>query len=84
MPVLYQLFKLQGSQHTIAHQSTNLQTPQHFPRGLALWVAQGRFPAAQHIGRKNFWTRAAVERWKTLLFSAQENWTPGSATRREI
>ena len=52
------------------------------PRGLALLVAQGKFPAAQRIGRKNFWTRAAVERWKTLLFSAQENWTPGSATRR--
>jgi predicted DNA-binding transcriptional regulator AlpA len=51
------------------------------PRCLALWVAQGKFPAAQRIGRKNFWTRAAVERWKTLLFSAQENWTPGSATR---
>jgi predicted DNA-binding transcriptional regulator AlpA len=50
------------------------------PRCLALWVAQGKFPPAQRIGRRNFWTRAAVERWKTLLFSAQENWTPGAAS----
>jgi len=46
------------------------------PRCLDGWVADGRFPPPQRIGKRGYWTETAVERWVQLLFVTQENWQP--------
>lgn len=46
------------------------------PRCLDGWVADGRFPPPQRIGKRGYWTEASVERWVRLLFVTQENWQP--------
>lgn len=47
-------------------------------RCLETWVSERRFPAPVRIGRCAYWDEAALERWKTMMFSAQNQWRPGS------
>jgi len=46
------------------------------PRCLDGWVADCRFPPPQRIGKRGYWTEAAVERWVQLFFMPQESWQP--------
>jgi predicted DNA-binding transcriptional regulator AlpA len=54
------------------------------PRCLENWVAEGRFPAPQRIGRCNYWAEGAMERWFELTFAAQNNWRPGLSSTMNI
>ena len=46
-------------------------------RTLETWVSNQRFPAPVRIGRHVYWSREALERWKTLSFAYQLEFKPG-------
>ena len=45
-------------------------------RTLEMWVFAGKFPQAVRIGKRAFWTREALQRWKTLAFACQLKFKP--------
>lgn len=45
-------------------------------RALESWVSSGRFPAPVRIGRRAYWSRAAIEHWKELTFAYQLQFRP--------
>lgn len=52
------------------------------PRCLENWVAEARFPPPQRIGKCNYWSEQALQRWLELTFTAQHNWRPGLTAGR--
>jgi len=46
------------------------------PRTLEYMVARGEFPPPVRIGKKVYWSEAAVRSWQRKMFSCQESWVP--------
>jgi predicted DNA-binding transcriptional regulator AlpA len=45
-------------------------------RCLEYMVKEARFPPPVRVGRFNYWSAKAIDRWRVRCFGAQENWAP--------
>jgi excisionase family DNA binding protein len=45
-------------------------------RTLEKWVRDGKFPTPVRMGKRAYWDREAVERWKRMAFAYQLNFRP--------
>jgi prophage regulatory protein len=45
-------------------------------RTLELWVKDGKFPPPVRLGKRAYWTREAIERWKNMTFAFQMEFKP--------